>query len=56
METFGNQIQQNSAFKFFCDIFHHGTNRKYNYEKHIISLRHTKLAKMETDGNQIQQI
>ena len=56
METFGNKIQQNSAFKFYCKNCDYGTSRKYNYDTHILSLRHCKTTKMETFGNKNQQI
>jgi len=56
MDTLGNQIQQNSAFKFYCYFCDYGTSRKCNYVSHIISMRHTKNAELDTPGNQIQQI
>lgn len=52
METLGNQIQQNSAFRYYCKLCDYGTSRKCNYDTHIISLKH---SKMETFGNKIQQ-
>jgi hypothetical protein len=55
METLGNQIQQNSAIKFYCCFCNYGTSRKCNYDSHIISTRHKKKACSETNGNQIQQ-
>ena len=56
METLGNKIQQNSAFKYYCDICDYGTSRKCNYNTHIISLKHLKNSKMETFVNKNQQI
>jgi hypothetical protein len=55
METLGNQIQQNSAQRFYCKFCHYGTDRKCNYDTHIISTRHIRNAEKRTDGNQIQQ-
>ena len=56
METLGNKTQQKSAFKHYCNFCDYGTNRKCNYNTHIISLKHYKNSKMETAGNKIQQI
>ena len=55
METLGNKIQQISATKYYCDICNYSTNRKCNYETHIISTRHSKKSAKETKGNTIQQ-
>jgi hypothetical protein len=55
METLGNKIQQNSAKKFFCECCHYNTNRKCNYDTHLISTRHCKNSAKETFGNEIQQ-
>ena len=55
METLGDKNQQNSAFKYYCNICDYGTHRKCNYDAHNISLKHHKL-KLETNGNKIQQI
>jgi hypothetical protein len=54
METFGNQNEQISAFKFYCIFCDYGTSRKSNYNTHIDSTKHSKNSKMETFGN-IQQ-
>jgi hypothetical protein len=44
METLSDKIQpkisQNSAFKFFCKICHYGTNKKCNYDTHMLSNKH----------------
>ncbi len=56
METFGNKIQLNSAFKFYCIFCDYGTSKKCNYDTHLISTKHYKNTNMETIGNQIQQI
>jgi hypothetical protein len=40
METFGNQIQQNSAKKYVCDVCDYITLRKCNFNTHLISRRH----------------
>ncbi len=56
METFGNQIQPKSAFKFYCVCCDYGTSKKCNYDSHICSLKHYKNIKMETFGNQLQPI
>ena len=56
METVGNKIQQNSAPIFYCKSCDYGTNRKCNYATHIISTKHSKNVKMETNGNNNQQI
>ena len=56
METFGNKIQPNSAFKFYCIFCDYGTSKKCNYDTHLISTKHYKNTNMETIGNQIQQI
>jgi hypothetical protein len=56
METLGNQIQQNSAFKFYCSKCHYGTVRKCNYTTHLNSTRHIKNSAKGNNGNQIQQI
>jgi hypothetical protein len=55
METFGNNFQQKSATKYYCINCDYGTSRKCNYDTHIFSLKHTKNADLETNGNQNQQ-
>ena len=56
METFGNQIQQNSAFKFYCRFCDYGSSKKCNFETHLFSMRHSRNMEMETNGNHIQPI
>jgi hypothetical protein len=56
MELLGNQIQQKSAFKYYCIFCDYGSNKKCNYNTHISCLKHYKHCKMETNGNQIQPI
>ena len=55
METIGNKIKQNSAKKFYCSNCDYGTDRKCNYETHLISSRHSKNSAKATFGNKIQQ-
>jgi hypothetical protein len=55
MELLGNQIQQNSATKYFCKICDYKTCRKFNFDTHLISLRHCEKSKKEIFGNEIQQ-
>jgi len=54
METNGNKIQPNSAARFYCNFCDYGTNKKSNYDTHLISSRHSKNSAKETFGNQIQ--
>ena len=54
METNGNKIQPNSATRFYCKFCDYGTNKKSNYDTHLISSRHSKNSAKETFGNQIQ--
>jgi len=56
METLGNQIQPNSAFKYYCFVCDYGTSKKCNYNTHIISTKHHKNTNMETNWKQNQQI
>jgi len=56
MDTLGNNIQPNSAFKFYCDFCDYGTSKKCNYDTHIVSLKHYKNTKMETNRKQNQPI
>jgi hypothetical protein len=48
MDTLGDKIQpkvsQNSAFKYYCKICDYGTCKKYNYDTHIISSKHSKIT------------
>jgi hypothetical protein len=55
METLGNQIQQKSACKYFCNYCNYGTDRKCNYGTHLNSLKHDTKIKITPVGNQIQQ-
>jgi hypothetical protein len=52
METLGNSIQQNSAKKYNCILCNYTTDRKCNYNSHIISMRHVTNGNI---GNQTQQ-
>jgi hypothetical protein len=56
METFGNQIQPNSAFRFYCKYCDYGSSKKCNFETHVFSLRHSRNIEKETNGNDIQPI
>lgn len=55
METFGNQIQQNSAAKKYCEKCNVQCSTNYNYNIHLLSRRHQMETQMETFGNQILQ-
>jgi len=55
METLGNITQQNSAKKFCCKFCDYNTDRKCNFDAHLISKRHVINSAMETNGNQIQR-
>jgi hypothetical protein len=55
MATLGNQIQQNSAYKYYCDICDYGTCRKCNYDSHNNSRRHYENSAKAINGNKIQQ-
>jgi hypothetical protein len=55
MEIFGNKIQQNSANNYYCFFCDYKTCRKYNYDTHLISTRHSKNTAKEKFGNKIQQ-
>ena len=55
METLGNKIQQNSAKKYTCFFCHYNTDRKCNFETHLISKRHVINSANGINGNQIQQ-
>ena len=56
MTTFGNQIQPNSAFRFYCSFCDYGTSKKCNYDTHLISTKHSKNTQKETIWKQNQQI
>ncbi len=51
MATLGNKIQQNSAMKYSCKICDYNTNRKCNYNTHLISTRHSINSAKGNDGN-----
>jgi hypothetical protein len=56
METLGNAILPNSAFKFYCKCCDYGTCKKSSYSDHLLSAKHTKNLNgnvLETNGNQI---
>jgi hypothetical protein len=55
METGGNNIKQNSAKKFTCDVCDYNTDRKCNYDTHLISKRHVINSANGNKGNTIQQ-
>ncbi len=53
METLGNKILPNSAFKFYCDNCDYGTSKKSSFDDHVLSTKHHNGNKMETNGNAI---
>ena len=53
METFGNKILPNSAFKFYCEKCDYGTSKKSSFDDHVLSTKHHIGNKMETNGNAI---
>ena len=55
MEPFGNNIQQKSAKKYYCKFCDYNTDRKCNFETHMISKKHITNSAKETNGNKIQQ-
>ena len=55
METLGNSIQQNSAKKYCCVVCNYNTDRKCNYDAHLISTRHITKSANGTIGNQNKQ-
>jgi hypothetical protein len=55
METLGNITQQNSAKKYNCLICNYNTDRKCNYDTHLISKRHIINSANGNIGNKIQQ-
>jgi Txe/YoeB family toxin of Txe-Axe toxin-antitoxin module len=55
METLGNAILLNSAFKFYCKCCDYGTSKKSSYNDHLLSAKHAKNQNgnvLETNGNQ----
>ena len=55
METLGNKIQQNSAKKYSCNICDYNTDRKCNFDTHLISRRHVINSANGNFGNIFQQ-
>ena len=53
METLGNQILPNSAFKFYCEKCDYGTSKKSSFDDHSLSSKHQNGNKMESNGNAI---
>jgi len=53
METLGNNFVDKSTKKYSCEICNYITSHKGHYEEHLNSLKHCKNAKMETNGNKI---
>ena len=53
METLGNQILPNSAFKFYCEKCEYGTSKKSSFDDHSLSSKHQNGNKMESNGNAI---
>ena len=51
-EMSGNKIKQKLSNKFCCENCHYNTDRKSNFDNHLLSLRHHKAS----FGNQIKQI
>jgi hypothetical protein len=45
METKGDKILLNSAFKFYCENCDYGTSKKCNYDTHMASDKHKRLTK-----------
>ena len=60
MDTLGDKNQQNlskkSAFKYYCIFCDYGTCKKYNYDTHIISSKHTKITNDYNMGQNIAEI
>jgi hypothetical protein len=55
METFGNKKLQKSCTDFFCVFCDYKTSRKSSFDKHLLTLKHQKVANgniLETFGNQ----
>ena len=51
MATVGNEIKQKLSNKYSCEICDYKTDRKSNYENHLMSAKH----QMATDGNSFKQ-
>jgi hypothetical protein len=51
-EIAGNKLKQKLSNKFCCEICDYNTDRKSNFDNHLLSLRHHKAS----FGNQIKQI
>jgi len=57
METFGNQKQAKTGYKFYCESCDYGTCKKSGYDSHILTSKHQKQTNgniLETLGNQKQ--
>jgi hypothetical protein len=52
MATVGNEIKQKLSNKFYCEICDYTTERKSNFDNHILSAKH----KMATNGHICQQV
>jgi hypothetical protein len=55
METLGNAILPNSAFKFYCNFCDYGTSKKSSFNDHKLSAKHQKIIIgniLETNGNE----
>ncbi len=55
MTTIDNEIKQKSSKKYQCKNCDYITSRKSNYDKHIMSTKHTKNNDPTTMNNQIKQ-
>jgi hypothetical protein len=51
MATVGNELKQKLSNKYCCEICNYNTDRKSNYDSHLMSAKH----KMATNGNEIKQ-
>ena len=49
------KIKQFSEKKYFCEVCDYTTSRKGNFDTHLNSGRHTKIAELEINGNKIKQ-
>ena len=56
METFGNIKSAKISKKYVCNICDYYTERKSNYNHHLISTKHLISVEMETNGNKNKQI
>ena len=55
METLGDnfkqKISQKSAFNFYCNYCDYGTSKKYNFNTHITSAKHTRVTNGYIEGH-----